>query len=186
MPIPHSPITTVTCRLLPPYLPLNAMSYQALLFCPDEKTARVVTQVLSELEFTCRALPRTFCGGKKIDGPALRCHRGGLRQRAERGPVVQERAQLRFEPGFTGGCGGGRADRRGQGFSPGRESGSDQTHSCRAIQRHAAGCARPAAQGTGGQAGRSGTERGAADDVSATIDAGAFSAASNHCSAAIR
>jgi periplasmic protein TonB len=27
------------------------MSYQALLFCPDEKTARVVTQVLSELEF---------------------------------------------------------------------------------------------------------------------------------------
>ena len=26
------------------------MSYQALLFCPDEKTARVVSQVLSELE----------------------------------------------------------------------------------------------------------------------------------------
>jgi len=28
------------------------MSYQALLFCPDEKTARVVSQVLTELEFT--------------------------------------------------------------------------------------------------------------------------------------
>ncbi len=27
------------------------MRYQALLFCPDDKTARVVTQVLSELEF---------------------------------------------------------------------------------------------------------------------------------------
>jgi TonB family protein len=31
------------------------MGYQALLFCPDEKTARVVTQILSELEFTVLA-----------------------------------------------------------------------------------------------------------------------------------
>src|SRR5438552_14474486 len=28
------------------------MSYRSLLFCPDEKTARLVTQVLNELEFT--------------------------------------------------------------------------------------------------------------------------------------
>jgi hypothetical protein len=28
------------------------MSYQALLFCLDEKLARVVTQVFSELDFT--------------------------------------------------------------------------------------------------------------------------------------
>ena len=28
------------------------MSYKSLLFCPDEKTARLVTQVLNELEFT--------------------------------------------------------------------------------------------------------------------------------------
>src|SRR6266581_2369166 len=28
------------------------MSYKSLLFCPDEKTARLVTQVLKELEFT--------------------------------------------------------------------------------------------------------------------------------------
>ena len=33
------------------YLRWPRMGYQALLFCPDEKTARVVTQVLSELEF---------------------------------------------------------------------------------------------------------------------------------------
>jgi len=28
------------------------MGYQALLFCPDEKTARNVTQVLNDLDFT--------------------------------------------------------------------------------------------------------------------------------------
>ena len=28
------------------------MGYQALLFCPDEKLARVVTQVFSELDFS--------------------------------------------------------------------------------------------------------------------------------------
>ncbi len=66
MPIPHMPITSVTCCLLPPYLPLNTMSYQALLFCPDEKTARVVTQVLSELEFTVEPCHEPFAAVKKL------------------------------------------------------------------------------------------------------------------------
>ena len=60
------PITTVTCRSRPPYLPLNAMSYQALLFCPDEKTARVVSQVLSELEFTVEPCHEPFSAVKKL------------------------------------------------------------------------------------------------------------------------
>ena len=42
------------------------MSYQALLFCPDEKTARVVTQVLTELEFTVEPCNETFSAVKKL------------------------------------------------------------------------------------------------------------------------
>jgi protein TonB len=42
------------------------MSYQALLFCPDEKTARVVTQVLSELDFTVEAAHEPFAAVKKL------------------------------------------------------------------------------------------------------------------------
>ena len=47
-------------------------------------------------------------------------------------------------------------------FRLGAESGFDQTHSCRAVQGDVAGCARPAAQGTGRQGGRSDFERGSA------------------------
>ena len=42
------------------------MSYQALLFCPDDKTARVVTQVLSELEFTVERCSEPFAAVKKL------------------------------------------------------------------------------------------------------------------------
>jgi periplasmic protein TonB len=42
------------------------MGYQALLFCPDEKTARTVTQVLSELEFTVAACTEPFAAVKKL------------------------------------------------------------------------------------------------------------------------
>jgi len=42
------------------------MSYQALLFCPDEKTARVVTQVLSELEFAVEPCNEPFAAVKKL------------------------------------------------------------------------------------------------------------------------
>jgi periplasmic protein TonB len=45
---------------------LNSMSYQALLFCPDEKTARVVTQVLTELEFTVEPCHEPFSAVKKL------------------------------------------------------------------------------------------------------------------------
>jgi protein TonB len=44
------------------------MSYQALLFCPDEKTARTVTQVLSELDFEVHACAETFGAVKKLMG----------------------------------------------------------------------------------------------------------------------
>lgn len=44
------------------------MGYQALLFCPDEKTARTVTQVLSELEFTVLACTEPFAAVKKLMG----------------------------------------------------------------------------------------------------------------------
>jgi TonB family protein len=42
------------------------MGYQALLFCPDEKTARTVTQVLSELEFSVEPCVETFAAVKKL------------------------------------------------------------------------------------------------------------------------
>ncbi len=47
------------------------MSYQALLFCQDEKTARTVTQVLSELEFQVEACTETFAAVKKLTNQAF-------------------------------------------------------------------------------------------------------------------
>jgi periplasmic protein TonB len=42
------------------------MGYQALLFCPDEKLARVVTQVFSELDFTVDPVHEPFAAVKKL------------------------------------------------------------------------------------------------------------------------
>jgi TonB family protein len=44
------------------------MGYQALLFCPDEKTARTVTQVLNELEFAVESCIEPFAAVKKLMG----------------------------------------------------------------------------------------------------------------------
>jgi len=44
------------------------MGYQALLFCPDEKMARTVTQVLSELDFTVVPCTEPFAAVKKLMG----------------------------------------------------------------------------------------------------------------------
>jgi len=42
------------------------MAYQALLFCPEDKTARTVTQVLSELEFNVEPCTEPFAAVKKL------------------------------------------------------------------------------------------------------------------------
>src|SRR5258708_35196064 len=42
------------------------MSYKALLFCTDEKTVQVVTQVLSELDFTVQRSSEPFATVKKL------------------------------------------------------------------------------------------------------------------------
>jgi TonB family protein len=42
------------------------MGYQALLFCPDEKLANVVTQVFNELDFTVEAAREPFAAVKKL------------------------------------------------------------------------------------------------------------------------
>jgi TonB family protein len=42
------------------------MGYQALLFCPHEKTARTVTQVLSELDFAVELCTEPFVAVKKL------------------------------------------------------------------------------------------------------------------------
>lgn len=42
------------------------MAFQALLFCPDDKTARTVTQVLGELEFSVEACTEPFAAVKKL------------------------------------------------------------------------------------------------------------------------
>jgi TonB family protein len=44
------------------------MGYQALLFCPDERTARTVTQVLAELEFAVTPCTEPFAAVKKLMG----------------------------------------------------------------------------------------------------------------------
>ncbi len=44
------------------------MGYQALLFCPDEKTARTVSQVLSELDFEVASCTEPFAAVKKLMG----------------------------------------------------------------------------------------------------------------------
>lgn len=44
------------------------MGYQALLFCPDEKTARTVSQVLSELDFSVVPCTEPFAAVKKLMG----------------------------------------------------------------------------------------------------------------------
>jgi periplasmic protein TonB len=44
------------------------MGYQALLFCPDEKTARTVTQVLTDLEFAVVPCTEPFAAVKKLMG----------------------------------------------------------------------------------------------------------------------
>lgn len=55
------------------------MSYKSLLFCPDEKAAQVVTEVLSELEFTVEIAAETFATVKKLtdehfDALVVDCH----------------------------------------------------------------------------------------------------------------
>ena len=42
------------------------MGYQALLFCPDEKTARLVTHVLNDLDFTVEPCTEPFAAVKKL------------------------------------------------------------------------------------------------------------------------
>src|SRR5271154_3521845 len=42
------------------------MGYQALLFCPDEKLARVVSQVFSELDFSIEPVHEPFAAVKKL------------------------------------------------------------------------------------------------------------------------
>src|SRR6202008_2774041 len=42
------------------------MGYQALLFCPDEKTARPVTHVLNDLDFTVEPCSEPFAAVKKL------------------------------------------------------------------------------------------------------------------------
>lgn len=42
------------------------MTFQALLFCPDDKTGRVTTQVLTELEFSVEACTEPFAAVKKL------------------------------------------------------------------------------------------------------------------------
>ena len=42
------------------------MGYQALLFCPDEKLARIVAQVFTELEFNVETVQEPFSAVKKL------------------------------------------------------------------------------------------------------------------------
>ena len=127
------------------------MSYQALLFCPDEKTARVVNQVLSELEFAVEPCHEPFAAVKKLmvqhfDAIVVDCEN-------------EQNAALLFKSARNSGSNQASlavAVVEGQAgvakaFRLGANLVSDQAYSCGAIQRYAAGCAGLAAQGAGGQ-----------------------------------
>ena len=91
------------------------MSYQALLFCPDEKTARIVTQVLSELEFSVEPCSEPFAAVKKLmaqhfDAIVVDCD-----NEQNAALLVQERAQFQFQPDVAVGRGGRRTGWRSQG-----------------------------------------------------------------------
>src|SRR5262249_5600239 len=45
---------------------MTVMGYQALLFCADEKSAQLVTQVLTELEFSIEAANEPFAAVKRL------------------------------------------------------------------------------------------------------------------------
>src|SRR5437773_5668970 len=45
---------------------MRVMSFQALLFCPEEKTARVVTQVLTDLDFKVESSAEPFDAVKRL------------------------------------------------------------------------------------------------------------------------
>src|SRR5215470_4678802 len=45
---------------------MTVMGYQALLFCADEKTAGLVTQVLTELEFSVEPANEPFAAVKRL------------------------------------------------------------------------------------------------------------------------
>ncbi|HET8823710.1 MAG TPA: hypothetical protein VFM77_01165, partial [Terriglobales bacterium] len=42
------------------------MSFRSLLFCPDETAARLVTQVLSELDFTVETAAQSFAAVQRL------------------------------------------------------------------------------------------------------------------------
>src|SRR5690349_9259470 len=55
------------------------MSFKSLLYCPDDKTATVVTQVLNELDFTVDRAAEAFAAVKRLtdehfDALVVDCH----------------------------------------------------------------------------------------------------------------
>ncbi len=139
-------ITSVTCRVLPLYLGWPCMGYTALLFCPDEKTARTVTQVLSELEFAVENCAEPFAAVKKLmgqhfDAVVVDCdneQNATLLFKSARNSASNQNVACRSRSGRSG---GGRKS-----VSHWREPRPDQTHQHRSGQRNVAGGARTAAQ----------------------------------------
>ena len=69
------------------------MSYQALLFCLDEKLARVVTQVFSELDFHVEAVNEPFAAVKKLMAQMKSLTATSLSSLADKWTVVSQQME---------------------------------------------------------------------------------------------
>src|SRR5216117_2986158 len=103
------------------------MRYQALLFCPDDKTARVVTQVLSELEFQVECCNEPFAAVKKLmaqhfDAIVVDC------ENEQNASLLFKSARNSGSNASALGCRGRRAGRRSQSVSHRSQPGTHQTY----------------------------------------------------------
>ena len=153
------------------------MSYQALLFCPDEKTARVVSQVLSELEFKVEPCHEPFAAVKKLmvqhfDALVVDCdneqNAALLFKSARNSGSNQTSLAVAVVEGQTGVA---KAFRLGANLVLTKPIHVEQS------EGHAAGCPRLATQRAGCQVVCRGSECGASDDVRAAACSHAVSAA---------
>ena len=122
------------------------MGYQALLFSPDEKLARIVSQVFTELDFTVEPAHEPFGAVKKLMAQQLRRHRRGLRERAERCPTLQERKKFQLSIKARWRSLWSKDSGRGQGLPHRRQPGAHQADQRRAGQGNASGGARTFAE----------------------------------------
>ena len=125
------------------------MSYKSLLFCPDERAARLVTQVLSELDFTVELASETFATVKKLGAEHFDALVVDCQDEQNAALLFKGSEEFAGESQFIVRSSRRRAGRSSEGISHRRKPGFDQADQRGAIEEHAAGCARIAEEKSG-------------------------------------